>query len=70
VRNGGAIASGLGVTLSMECHRAQTIAFDLAISARTVEIYRANVMTKMDAASLSELVRMALSAGILGEISK
>ena len=36
------------------------IAFDLGISARTVEIYRANVMTKMQAKSLSELVRMAL----------
>jgi two-component system response regulator FixJ len=45
----------------------KTIAFDLGISARTVEIYRANVMTKMDAASLSELVRMALTAGLLGE---
>jgi two-component system response regulator FixJ len=45
----------------------KVIAFDLGISARTVEIYRANVMTKMNAASLSELVRMALSAGILGE---
>jgi len=41
------------------------IAFDLAISPRTVEIYRANVMTKMEAASLSELVRMALVAGVL-----
>jgi two-component system, LuxR family, response regulator FixJ len=38
------------------------IAFDLAISPRTVEIYRANVMTKMQAASLSELVRMTLVA--------
>jgi two-component system response regulator FixJ len=36
------------------------IAFDLGISARTVEIYRANVMNKMQAASLSELVRLAL----------
>jgi two-component system, LuxR family, response regulator FixJ len=44
----------------------KNIAFDLGISARTVEIYRANVMTKMEAASLSELVRMALGAGILG----
>jgi two-component system response regulator FixJ len=35
------------------------IAHDLGISARTVEIYRANVMTKMQAASLSDLVRMA-----------
>ena len=40
----------------------KTIAFDLGISARTVEIYRANVMTKMKAASLSELVRMAMRA--------
>lgn len=38
------------------------IAFDLGISARTVEIYRANVMTKMQAKSLPELVRMTLSA--------
>jgi two-component system response regulator FixJ len=43
------------------------IAFDLGISPRTVEIYRANVMTKMDASSLSELVRMALIAGVLGD---
>jgi two-component system response regulator FixJ len=41
------------------------IAFDLAISPRTVEIYRANVMTKMAAASLSELVRMALVSGVM-----
>jgi two-component system response regulator FixJ len=41
------------------------IAFDLGISARTVEIYRANVMTKMNAGSLAELVRMALMAGLL-----
>jgi two-component system response regulator FixJ len=40
------------------------IAFDLGISPRTVEIYRANLMTKMQAASLSDLVRMALLAGI------
>ncbi len=41
----------------------KTIAFDLGISPRTVEIYRANVMTKMKAVSLSELVRMTLIAG-------
>jgi two-component system, LuxR family, response regulator FixJ len=41
------------------------IAFDLGISPRTVEIYRANVMTKMNASSLSDLVRMAIVAGIL-----
>ena len=43
----------------------KVIAFDLTISPRTVEIYRANVMTKMAAASLSDLVRKALIAGIL-----
>ncbi|HXN42759.1 MAG TPA: LuxR C-terminal-related transcriptional regulator, partial [Xanthobacteraceae bacterium] len=42
-----------------------TIAFDLGISPRTVEIYRANVMTKMKATSLSDLVRMALVGGLL-----
>jgi two-component system response regulator FixJ len=40
----------------------KTIAFDLGISPRTVEVYRANVMTKMGAASLSELVRMVITA--------
>lgn len=48
----------------------KNIAYDLGISPRTVEIYRANVMTKMKAASLSELVRMALVAGILGAGAK
>ena len=43
----------------------KTIAFDLGISPRTVEIYRANLMTKMSANSLSDLVRMAMMAGIL-----
>jgi two-component system, LuxR family, response regulator FixJ len=43
----------------------KTIAFDLGISPRTVEIYRANVMTKMKAKSLSDLVRMALLGGLL-----
>jgi len=43
----------------------KVIAFNLSISPRTVEIYRANVMTKMAAASLSDLVRKALIAGIL-----
>lgn len=38
----------------------KVIAYDLDISPRTVEIYRANLMTKMHANSLSELVRMAM----------
>lgn len=42
----------------------KTIAYDLNISPRTVEVYRANVMTKMNARSLAELVRMAISAQI------
>jgi two-component system response regulator FixJ len=42
----------------------KTIAYDLAISPRTVEIHRARVMDKMGARSLSELVRLALAAGV------
>jgi two-component system, LuxR family, response regulator FixJ len=48
----------------------KTIAFDLGISPRTVEIYRANLMTKMAANSLSDLVRMAMMAGILKNSGK
>ena len=45
----------------------KTIAYDLGASPRTVEVHRARVMEKMGARSISELVRMALSAGIEGE---
>lgn len=41
------------------------IARDFDISPRTVEVYRANVMTKMQAGSISELVRLAIRAGFL-----
>ncbi len=40
------------------------IAYELDISVRTVEIYRANVMDKLDARSLSTAVRIALAAGV------
>ncbi len=38
----------------------KTIAFELGISPRTVEVYRAGLMGKMQAKSLPELVRMVL----------
>jgi len=43
------------------------IARDYDISPRTIEVYRANVMTKMQANSLSELVRLAMRAGLLND---
>jgi two-component system response regulator FixJ len=43
----------------------KVIARDYNISPRTVEVYRANVMTKMQAGNLSELVRLAIKAGVL-----
>jgi two-component system response regulator FixJ len=42
----------------------KVIAYELGISARTVEVYRANVMTKTQAQGLSDLVRIALVAGL------
>ncbi|WP_298281711.1 response regulator FixJ [Acidocella sp.] len=38
----------------------KSIAHDLGISARTVEVYRAGLMTKMGAANLPDLLRMVL----------
>jgi two-component system, LuxR family, response regulator FixJ len=43
----------------------KVIAREYEISPRTVEVYRANVMTKMQASNLSELVRFAIRAGVL-----
>ncbi len=39
----------------------KTIAYELAISQRTVEVHRANIMSKMQAKSLPQLVRMAIA---------
>ncbi len=50
--------------LIMEGASNKAIASSLAISPRTVEIYRANVMSKMRADSLSELIRLTLSSGV------
>lgn len=41
------------------------IARDYDISPRTIEVYRANVMTKMQASSISDLVRFAIRGGLL-----
>ncbi|MFB6418644.1 MULTISPECIES: response regulator FixJ [Bradyrhizobium] len=42
----------------------KVIAHDLSISPRTVEVYRANLMAKTGARSMSELMRLALAAGL------
>ena len=42
----------------------KSIAYDLGISPRTVEIHRARLMGKMGARSLSELIRLALAGGV------
>ncbi|TRD11639.1 response regulator transcription factor [Erythrobacter insulae] len=44
----------------------KTIGYDLGISARTVEIHRANLMRKLEVNNLSDLLRIAFAAG-LGE---
>ncbi|WP_343713185.1 response regulator FixJ [Inquilinus sp.] len=49
------------LTALVKGHPNKTIAYDLGISARTVEVHRARVMEKMQARNLSELVRIWLS---------
>ncbi|MBX3571562.1 MAG: response regulator [Mesorhizobium sp.] len=44
----------------------KTIAYDLDISPRTIEVHRSNVMAKMQARSLPELVRMAIAMNLQG----
>jgi len=45
----------------------KTIAYDLGISPRTVEVHRANVMAKLGVRSLSDALRIAFAAGLGGE---
>lgn len=45
------------------------IAYDLGISPRTVEVYRAALMSKLGVRSLSEALRIAFAAGMIGEIA-
>jgi two-component system response regulator FixJ len=42
----------------------KTIAYDLNISSRTVEVHRANVMSKLEVRSLSDALRIAFAAGM------
>ncbi|MFD1103591.1 MULTISPECIES: response regulator transcription factor [Sphingobium] len=44
----------------------KTIAYDLGISPRTVEVHRANLMTKLNVRSLSDALRIAFAAGVGG----
>lgn len=48
-------------------HPNKTIAYDLDISPRTVEIHRANLMTKLEVHSLSDALRIAFAAGLGGD---
>jgi FixJ family two-component response regulator len=51
------------MTLVVDGNANKVIAIDLALSERTVEIHRANVMVKMGARSLAHLVKMHLMLG-------
>ncbi|MCX8477651.1 MAG: response regulator FixJ [Sphingomonas sp.] len=47
-------------------HPNKTIAYDLGISPRTIEVHRANLMGKLKARSLSEALKVAFAAGLAG----
>lgn len=42
----------------------KTIAYDLGVSSRTVEVHRASLMQKLDVHSLSDVLRIAFAAGL------
>jgi len=52
----------LNVLEKLVAGRSNKVAYELGISPRTIEIHRANIMDKMHARSLSEVVRIALAA--------
>lgn len=45
----------------------KTIAYDLGISSRTVEVYRANVMNKFEVSNFADALRVAFAAGMGSE---
>ena len=45
----------------------KTIAYDLGVSSRTVEVYRANVMTKLEVGNFADALRVAFAAGLGSE---
>ncbi|WP_305097304.1 response regulator transcription factor [Croceibacterium aestuarii] len=45
----------------------KTIAYDLGISSRTVEVYRANVMEKLEVTNFADALRVAFTAGMGSE---
>lgn len=45
----------------------KTIAYDLGISSRTVEVYRANVMSKFEVGNFADALRVAFAAGMGSE---
>lgn len=47
-------------------HPNKTIAYDLGISPRTVEVHRSNLMSKLGVSNLSELLQIAFAAGMTG----
>ena len=46
-------------------HRAQEMAEQLAISVKTIDLYRSRVMKRMQAETLAELVGMVIAAGLV-----